>query len=613
MNLASPPISRSRRAWTTLIVAAYWAALVGAFVAAFRRGVDGALAGVTGPDAEFIRESIVALLPAERVVWLAKAMLIAGVAFEALDQVLLGRRRWWRLWPVAAAALAATVAAPDGIWPIAMGALTGVVVVERVRDWWWVERTPGAPTPPTPILISLAITALALPFAIGAADPWTLVPIYASGAACTALLGVGPRRGVTVWAVGLSATGVGVVVWLALVGWDVEHATNWIIAFPVVFAIANLVAATRFARNVVTGAAAAVVIGLSAFLALDAVATAGEKPNVTGWWTAGSTDVPDFPGRPGAKLAGRPVPPGADPLLPLGWWVEVDYFGNGRPSRKKAPGTYRIVVQGSSSTEPGGVVDEKYTWTDVLERRLNEQRRGRPPVEVINAALGGSTTFGMLLNLKLSLLAYDPDMLLLYLPHSDATMGNVPLPEKQLFALAQQGVFENFREQPPRRGEGAEPATPKVSVLKSYRPIPDADRVRELFARLTERRPDAPAQADVLDNENLWRASQNVPLGDFIENLDEFIDICRARRIRLVIVGEATTDDITRYVNTLIVVAAANKVPFFDANARLPRCGMRNEKIFLDSVHLRREGHECVGRLIAEFFEMKNPAGWGRP
>jgi len=79
----------------------------------------------------------------------------------------------------------------------------------------------------------------------------------------------------------------------------------------------------------------------------------------------------------------------------------------------KAPGTYRIVCVGGSTTYTTEVKDFRLSYPDQLERSLKE-RHGRADVEVINAGVGGWSSYECLIDVELRLLALHPDLLVVY-------------------------------------------------------------------------------------------------------------------------------------------------------------------------------------------------------
>ncbi|MGE3821604.1 MAG: SGNH/GDSL hydrolase family protein [Isosphaeraceae bacterium] len=160
-----------------------------------------------------------------------------------------------------------------------------------------------------------------------------------------------------------------------------------------------------------------------------------------------------------ARSPGREVEP-PRPARPEGWvafvdsgiiafepgyrrWrmkAGVDTFWNGNPFRtnrlgfrspeisiEKPPGTYRVVVLGSSNTMGHGVDDDS-VYVRLLERWLNEEVGPEGPrVEVVNLASSGESPSQRLSRLKEDVERLDPDWIL-----CDASVIDVSLEELHL-------------------------------------------------------------------------------------------------------------------------------------------------------------------------------------
>ncbi len=293
------------------------------------------------------------------------------------------------------------------------------------------------------------------------------------------------------------------------------------------------------------------------------------------------------------------IPPGALQSLPLGWWIEIDYFSLGRPSKEKAPDTFRIIAQGSSATDAGAVTINVNSWTQSLEKTLNEN--GYPyHFEVVNAGIGGSTSFGMLINFKEVLLDYHPDMLLLYTAHSDATYGHGAFTEKELLSMAEDGVFDSayiaesfnnpfaderkisFKTSPKEvLGVVLNPMTFFSSLNAVFHDIPG-------FRSLNQGNPDEEP-----------KSVRAVPPEDFLHNMNSFVELCREHNIRLVFVGEASQDNISNYQDIMSFVARENRLMYYNADEALSMCANDKSDLMIDRTHLTPAGNICVGSAIA--------------
>jgi GDSL-like Lipase/Acylhydrolase family len=103
-------------------------------------------------------------------------------------------------------------------------------------------------------------------------------------------------------------------------------------------------------------------------------------------------------------------------------------------SRRKPPGTFRIVVLGSSNTMGHGVEDEQ-TYARLLEGWLVEQVGPDRRVEVVNLAVSGDSPTQQLLRLQVEVPDLEPDWVL-----SDITALDLSLEEQHLQWVVKKGV-----------------------------------------------------------------------------------------------------------------------------------------------------------------------------
>ena len=105
----------------------------------------------------------------------------------------------------------------------------------------------------------------------------------------------------------------------------------------------------------------------------------------------------------------------------------------------KPPGTYRIVVLGSSNTMGHGVDDEAI-YLRHLERWLNDRVAGQGPrVEVVNLSVSGDAPSQRLLRLREDVQGLDPDWIV-----CDATVMDVSLEEIHLEEVVRRGTSIPF-------------------------------------------------------------------------------------------------------------------------------------------------------------------------
>lgn len=109
------------------------------------------------------------------------------------------------------------------------------------------------------------------------------------------------------------------------------------------------------------------------------------------------------------------------PILPH--TVHPPFLYRGKKfSKKKDPGTVRIITLGGSTTY-GFCVETEDTYPFQLEKILNEKGYR---VEVINGAVTGYTTMHSLVNYMLNLVYLEPDIIYIYHGINDVAIGDNP-------------------------------------------------------------------------------------------------------------------------------------------------------------------------------------------
>ena len=107
-------------------------------------------------------------------------------------------------------------------------------------------------------------------------------------------------------------------------------------------------------------------------------------------------------------------------------------------SQEKPPGTFRVVVLGSSNTMGHGVDDEQ-TYARLLERWLADRVGPGRRVEVVNMAVSGDSPTQQLLRLQLDVPALDSDWIL-----SDITALDLSLEEQHLRSILDKKIEVPF-------------------------------------------------------------------------------------------------------------------------------------------------------------------------
>ena len=91
----------------------------------------------------------------------------------------------------------------------------------------------------------------------------------------------------------------------------------------------------------------------------------------------------------------------------------------------KPEGRFRIVVLGGSSTYTDAVEDYRKSFTYILQTILRD-KYGYDKVEVVNAGVGGYSSFESLINLEFRVLDIEPDLIIVYHGTNDVHARLVP-------------------------------------------------------------------------------------------------------------------------------------------------------------------------------------------
>jgi hypothetical protein len=148
-------------------------------------------------------------------------------------------------------------------------------------------------------------------------------------------------------------------------------------------------------------------------------------------------------------------------------------------SRGKPPGTFRVVVLGSSNTMGHGVDDEQ-TYARLLERWLAGRVGPGRRVEVVNIAVSGDSPTQQLLRLQLDVPGLDPDWIL-----SDITALDLSLEEQHLRWVLGKGIkvpLDFVRDALDRSGVDADDSPEEFHRKFRTYPKPLLDRTFEGWA-----------------------------------------------------------------------------------------------------------------------------------
>ncbi|OQA58384.1 MAG: GDSL-like Lipase/Acylhydrolase [Candidatus Omnitrophica bacterium ADurb.Bin277] len=237
---------------------------------------------------------------------------------------------------------------------------------------------------------------------------------------------------------------------------------------------------------------------------------------------------------------------------------------------KKPQGVFRILCLGGSSTWGWPLEDTEKIYPAVLETMLNRQF-SKNKFEVINAGVGGYSTFQVLMYLKQRLLNFSPDLVTLCVGANDSHHNgeiHITLSDKEYSEWLKQ---ESLRP----RGEWELIGLNLRRFLQNLRIYNWFD---EMLFRL------------------LNKPKQRVPPEDFENNLREIIALGERRHFKILLITEAhrSPDAIVRYVEIMKNLAEANEgVVFIDT-----RPALEEDSYFVDEMHPTYEGHRVIAGII---------------
>jgi lysophospholipase L1-like esterase len=260
-------------------------------------------------------------------------------------------------------------------------------------------------------------------------------------------------------------------------------------------------------------------------------------------------------------------------------------------SRAKAPGTFRIVCLGASTTFSAEASSNDAVWTHRLQEKLRQQYPGRH-IEVINAAVGGYVADDNLRNLRHRVLTLDPDLVIYYEANNEIVRDTREL-------AVREGVIAADGSRQPAWSS----ALSKVSLLfdLAYKNLAILARSRDAGAGKLDRVPqDLPSRfVGVLDQMRQELSARNIPLV-----LSTFIVKYRRDQDRATQIANADVafyympwmsidgmlDAMDRYNQAILDYGRKTGTPVIDDRAAIPP----DPGHFTDCMHLSDKGNEAM-------------------
>src|SRR5262245_31564768 len=257
--------------------------------------------------------------------------------------------------------------------------------------------------------------------------------------------------------------------------------------------------------------------------------------------------------------------------------VITNSFGMRSPpiTRAKAPGVYRILSLGESTTF-GERVEQEQTYSAVLEKRLNARNDGRR-YEVLNAGAPGYTIVQSGEYLSRFGIDFEPDVILIYHGYNDFLPTNF---------LAQRIGSDAIQLSDLSMLERRHRLDQRVSAwLVSH------SRILQWVHHLLE--PSEVPRAPV--GETLAQDGQQavrVPADDRRQTLERILTIARDHGAILVILVPCY-GDFTGHRDLLLSFARERGVPVIDLEEAVKRAGLERRSLFADRVHPGATLHEA--------------------
>lgn len=261
-------------------------------------------------------------------------------------------------------------------------------------------------------------------------------------------------------------------------------------------------------------------------------------------------------------------------------------FRHKKVSVKKPPNTFRIITLGGSFTFgwPYGKPEEAdQVFSGLLEKRLNEGRAaGARHFEVINAGIGGYTSFQGLAYLKERLLRYKPDLLLVTFGANDSCRNDAI------------GVFLTDKEYYEKRA-----AQMKDPTRKALGDLLNQSRVLALLNKVV-----------FAIKQQTAEPTPRVPPDDFYENMTEMVRLGRAWDFKVVLLYEPHDQleplekELEINPHTAVVKQVADENP--DRVLLLDTINFfrghydRKKELFYDYMHLTKPGHALLADYLNE-------------
>ena len=229
------------------------------------------------------------------------------------------------------------------------------------------------------------------------------------------------------------------------------------------------------------------------------------------------------------------------------------------------PDTTRIICMGDSTTAGYHMLPKGCSFPEQLDMLLTNSCNSK--IDVINAGVGGYSSYQGLIFLKKHILNYKPSIITIKFGCNDAASA-FPLPDKD------------------------------ISIKKEHMIISKAlnhSRIYQLIWFLKT------VKINKYYSQHSSELPQRVNCKDYRENINEIVTIAKNNGIKIILITNPTRNPdllVQRYNKILRDIAKSQNVLLINADLIFKDLGEKSKDLFYDSGHLKAEGEEIIAAKL---------------
>jgi lysophospholipase L1-like esterase len=255
----------------------------------------------------------------------------------------------------------------------------------------------------------------------------------------------------------------------------------------------------------------------------------------------------------------------------------------------KLGGVKRIIFLGGSAAEGCGV-KKRDTFTSLLQVKLDSFFKSRK-YEVVNAAVGGYTSYQLLVYFEEAILKLAPDMVILYAGYNDSGYPGTMSDAEYLRRIKKLALKIKDNDDKRKRlfKYGLLSANPVLCLLAESR----------LFGYLYLHTFDP-----VTGGNKIFPFTHRVPQADQEYVLKRFIDLSKKYNFRLILIPEAMNWNMSGRVSLNFYFESTKRIAEENNTILINILDLINKyparEIFIDDVHLTDFGHSLIAERLFE-------------